>query len=1397
MGIPTPITWPISGGIASKDAPLMLQPGSHIVLDNVRQERLNEWRTRAGFTHDVNDDLPGGNPLVLGTEAPWGGFVGLTRETGLLPSGRVYNQTSLPRWTTPPVTFLPNGGGSAQTCSQITPGVWSRTSLGPTLGVPTTCTSAEGGGYRLAGWWTNGAGNGIQASLTTTAGASLFSTLQFGNFPNAIRPKAVYCSAANMLVLVFASSVGGVVSCARWSTTTGLQVGGVSTLSANGAVGTGLYLDAIYYGGATITIAFRDNVATGGLRIIEYNPATDVGTEYTPGQNCANALSLFPDPDVTGIRFVGVGSNVPEARVLRLNNVGVIQTNHLAAAVDPIQMAGVSYNAGLDWMIVYRSADGFALTCVKRINNATISAPTILGPAVAFNGLMFPVTNAWREPGTNAMRYIACVTDLIQSQPTYLEMAVDYDTSTAVISNRWSEAQARILPSAASTASIRGGLQQVQRIGVDQYVTALGRRVAFDLPADPPVIISEFAIDAVAVQYLNATTYTNQNHGPGTQTQQCAYLPAGSLLQSATGQLLCSLGASALPFQPTLVASNGAGTLTVGAAYSYVTTEHLYDEAGNVWDSEPSQAGAVSAAGMAGKNQITVTHTFTPIENTARLRTVKLWRTKGNGSAYFLVHEVTDTIANTTSVVYLDQIPDTTLAQPISAELQGTILPALSHVAMWNGRMYGIDRDFPSLLRFSKPITTGTSPIFPADFAIDISDQFGPMTGLAAMDSHLVTTKKLAIYVISGDGPDNAGNGSFPVFNRISSETGHLVGAPLVSTGREVYVVSLGGVWRVGGGQGVDFVGAAIDAYLSMPLLNSPETVTGMVVSPGLNEVRIQTTNYRFVHDRVFDVWERDTGGMAAATGIVMTRMLGGTTQVMFLASGAVWREAADTATPSDAGTSYQGRVESAWIRPNGPEGLIQLFHGRVLGQITAAGTVAQPALTVFYDNDDNLFEVFTPAGQITATAPAPIRADAQVRRQRCSTFKMRLDLPLGDALVRLDAWSASVHVWPSMQPLPVSQKWGSSVVVPAPPPPGPPLSGPTPLILKTWTVQKLANALIGDYRNKFDLLVKVKNAMIASGQWRCVSSCDGVSVSASDLWITWANLHGFPDGVYSWIILKNIAFGFEVLIRVQFNISDTEVDARLSPSGTYVGGTTTVAPAAVDDVLFGTNSWLGRQNTNQQFYAIVWTANDGSGTRVGWFCAGHLINWWQIDCLYTAGVINNAEWPTPFMAAAQGFIFDPLNGVEIAAHVLTADKFVFSGVGAYDFTKVAYIPAPGAPQAQTLIYGSRELAQDAVAHPFTPPNLAEPWSTRKLWTSPMGMFASSGGSPAQGFLGYLQDQWWTATGFNDGDTIAGGKYMIVGESINPWDGTLAPPIGATVPSVDYPATLFYGRSTL
>lgn len=1032
MGTPDAITWPIAAtGIATKNSPLMLAPGGQLLLDNCRQERKDEWRTRPGFNRDTANDLPGGNVPVIATEAPWGGLVGLTRETGAATAARVFNRTVAPRWVSP-TSQVYAAGDPLQLCAQTTPGIWSRNEVGyvDQLAYLSQAAVAEGGGYRLTAWWSVNQ-PGIQVALTSLDGAMISYFSQFAQLTTSGRPRVVYSSTAGMLVLFWTDATLNRVYAFRWSTTTGLPVGlGATTIMAVNANGTAPYMDALWYGGATITVVYRDNVATGGVRQLEYNPVTDVTTSYTPGVNCANCLSLFTDPDASGSRFIGVSTNAPDTRVVKTSNVGVIQTNFLVQAITSENIAGVAY-AG-EWMVVYSGVTGAFLRAAK-LGGGVVSAIYDYG----CTGYVDLATNAWREPSTDAMRFVVYTDGRLSAsgndqQPTFLEMALPY-TGTSNVVNSWCEPQTKILPlNAAGRRIVAAGISQVQRTGTDRFVTALGRITKNNLSAftQGPSI----AVDAWAVQYMNSTTYTGQNQGQGTLTEQDAYLPVGNLMHTATGTRPCALGSSTIPYFPTLTASVGAGTLAL-KTYFYKITVTLTDEAGNEWESPASIANSLTLTGA--QNTITVDAYLSPFENATRVRKVKVWRTDGNGSAYKLLTIVTDTVANTLHVTFVDSLTDVIAGEPFTAEVQAGITPSMNHIAIWGDRMWGADRDYPTRVRFSKPLETGLLPHFPTgvntaiDYAIDLDDQYGPITGMAALDDKLIVTKRRAIYVISGEGPDNAGNGAFPASNRISSEIGHIAGAPIVSTGREAYIVGLSGVCRVNGSQEIDYVGAAIEKYLQMPLIASQETVIGMVVSPRLYEVRIQTRNYRFVHDRTFDVWYRDTGGMGSASGIVMTKMLGSETQCMFTSTGQFWIEAPDSVTPNDAGTSYAGTVRSAWVRPASMDGRILLYRGRCLGECTAAGTVAQPTLTIYFDNDDSIYETFQPIENITNDV-GPIRAEGQVRRQKCTSFSMQLTLPLGDASVRLDAWAASVEVLPGLVPLSRAQKWRSGTVTQA-----------------------------------------------------------------------------------------------------------------------------------------------------------------------------------------------------------------------------------------------------------------------------------------------------------------------------------------------------------------------------
>lgn len=1036
-GLPKqPISWPITGGIATKNAPIMLQPGSNLALDNVRQERLNEWRTRSGNTTNVADDLPGGNVPVIATEAPWGGIIGLTRETGSATAARAYTPdagltAASSRWVSPPLNFVT----LQQSCAQTTPGIWGRTSVAPMASVsarPSAYSIAEGGGLRLTAWWSRVANSGVQVSLTSPDGTSLFYSSNFA-VATAVRPQCVYCPTANVISLFVVDAPSGSVSVTRWDCATRVLLGSriITTNAYNVGDGSGSYLTALCYGtSATISVAYRR--VTAGFAMVEYNPTTDaIITNVTfPATDASGNLQLLPDPDNTtgaSARYLCLTQAGPAVTILRLDTALAILTSDLVDSVDALNVAGVAYQSQggtPGWMVVYCTAAAPFLRAVKK-RNGTISAVKNITPA-AFTQAMSLATNAWREPSTDSMRYVAALTGASGDlQASFYEMALEWENGAATISNYWTEPQARMIPLNAGGGWVeRGAVPQVQRTGTDQFSTCLPRITRENLVADTSGSnMFSYAIDRWAVQYMNGTTYTGKNQGTGAQTQQCAYLPVGSLLQTATGQLLCAHGASALPFAVVLTpATSVGGGLTTTKQYSYVTTVEMTDEAGNKWESQPSNPTIHRLAGT--ENEFSVAMQFFPWENAIRQRTVKLWRTVGDGSAYKLLYSVTGSIADTTNITYVDDISDVNLlnGEPISAEQQGTVTPAALHVVPWNRRLWLVERDFPTRVRFSKPIQQGRSPVFPADFYITIDDEHGALTKAEAMDDRIVATKSAAAYIVAGDGPDNLGNGAYPSFVRISSETGCIPGGPSLSTGSEVYMTSAGGVWRVNRGQAFDFVGSAIDQYLSMPLVTSPETVTGIVLSPAKNEVRVQTTHYRFVHDRIFNLWERDTGGFLAGT-VVMTKKLGENTQCFFTSDGHMWIEAADAVAPTDAGTTYQGVIRSPWVRASGVGGWLRIYKARIEGTVTTTATATGARFRVYRNENDALSESWTPAGNIAAVVGL-IRAEVRPKWQRVSSFSLEFTLPTGDATVRLEEWWALVAPKSGMPPSLPSERW-------------------------------------------------------------------------------------------------------------------------------------------------------------------------------------------------------------------------------------------------------------------------------------------------------------------------------------------------------------------------------------
>jgi hypothetical protein len=986
----TPISWPLLGGLATKGSPLSVQPGSHLTLDNVVQERADEWRRRNGFVRESLDTL-----------ASFGLVSTMPDGTGIVSHGSSGSSFYLPSLTS----------NRWRAGTQTGMAVWDRSPLASTP-ERTMLGSATAGSFVIA------ALNGVAAAaskltLTDTVGGSSLQEPIAGGYLR------IRCAATSTHAVAIAVDASGTLVSYVWNVSTGVLTG--PTTIKTGMHATQPYLDAHYYGGSTITIVCRES--GNQIRFIEYNPSTGANsTDVLLAVNADNCVSLLMDPDASGTRFVGVSNAAPTTRVLRVSSAGSILTNDEADGLASTQIAGCAFESGAGWTIVYQTS-----AALKRNykQSGAVGTAALLSVSLALGGTDITIdSQAWRDVGLSQVHFIIGMHSSTSGdeQNSWVEAEVAQTSNSVKITSRF------VPLGAAPSSGLNASLYQAQRLGTGSFRVGMLRASRF--ASDAATVKRSFAADAWTSTAISTTNMNTLNLGRPTLIPGAAIFPGGETRISAApsqalvaGPSLGPIGLHAAPRKLTLVAGTG-GSLSSSVVYGYVAYLEQTDTAGNVWRSPPSIPALVTMG--ASDNRITATFTNWSIETELGQYRLVIARTSGNGSIYRRIASY-DISYLTSTQPHVDDASDASITSGdilyTTGELPTALTPAASHVASYGDRLWLVNRDFPTEVWFSKNIRPGVQPEFCDEFVIDLDDDKGDITGIAPMADTLVVFKRNAIYFIQGgETLGNNGAGQFPVVTRVDADLGAIVGSPLVSCGAEVYFVADRGIHSIDRAGNIAFVGAGVDQYLHQPLVQTPETVTDGVFVSEANEVRFTTTTYILVYDREAKTWSRWTG----LSGMTRALVIGGR-MVLFKASdGSVWREGDHTQTfdlGEFGGQAVIGTIRTAWIRAAGPFGRFRLYRAHVLATRTSGGASITPTLTVYLDNSETAVQSFSPASAITG-GTLTSRAVAYPRTQKCTAFSLQIALPSGDVTYRLDAWGAVVGIQPGAQKQPVAQRW-------------------------------------------------------------------------------------------------------------------------------------------------------------------------------------------------------------------------------------------------------------------------------------------------------------------------------------------------------------------------------------
>ncbi len=985
MALPKyPVSWALTGGLDTKKSPLAIQPGSHLTLDNVIQERLNEWRRRNGFTQVALDTLPEAAPY----------FIGRLGDSGLFENGRAGLSAYFPSYT--------SGKWGAQ--ALVAPP--QHRTRRPIVESP----SWQGIGFAAMG----------NAALTQSLAAPYSQTVLLDRLSGATKASltdptvTLARGAASTSKLFMFNMFGGNLWWNSFDPTTGASAAG-----AFGGSPLFTRLDAMWYGGATITIVGA--TAAGAVSFMEFNTTSVTLTTNVvlAGVLADSSLSLLADPDQSGVRFVATSGTTPTTRVIRCSSAGAILSNDQAEAVASSYITGVGLTAGAEWNIIYETAAN-----ALRVQNKTAG---VVGAASAFLGSATWGTSgridsqAWREPNIPGVWFVLLgmhsqVTD--DPQDTWIEMMLPSGVATGGV------AVSNPVPLAAGSKITDGQLRQVTRTAPYKFSYALPVQVVYENNAG--TIVRHYSLDLFEQTYLTSADDTITPTQKPIQYKQTAFVPAGQLSFYDQGALK-PLGTRVPPRQLTAVGSVAAGALTPLAEYGGVVVVEGIDGDGNIWRSPRSVPLLLTLTGA--QNTITWTFPSWGLEPSTYYR-VSFYRTAANGSSYRRIYS-TLAIAGP-DVVYVDLLADTAIVNGevlyTQGELSTALTPPASVVWFHDDRMFAVNREYPTELWYTKNLRPGRQPEFTNEGIVDVDDEYGDVTNGASLDAQNVLFKRNAIYFGVGDGYTDSGSGSNYRFDRIDGDQGALPGSPIVNTGKVIYFVGERGIHTVDK-QGNIVFQDQIDQYLNQPLVQTRETVYDGCFVSTTNDVVFLTTNYLLVHNLTFGYWRRVTGLAGMRRCLVVAGRL-----VLFRNDGTVWREG-DHTQLTDQGTAFEGEIRSPWMRPaNGAGGPgtnstatagqqgMRMYRGRVTYTRTAGGGTATLRGHVYRNNDDAQVEEFTSGGvqgsRLSGTG------EMVPKESKCTSFSLGLVLPSNDVTLRVDGFSAIVGTRQGAQVTDRGDRW-------------------------------------------------------------------------------------------------------------------------------------------------------------------------------------------------------------------------------------------------------------------------------------------------------------------------------------------------------------------------------------
>lgn len=426
----------------------------------------------------------------------------------------------------------------------------------------------------------------------------------------------------------------------------------------------------------------------------------------------------------------------------------------------------------------------------------------------------------------------------------------------------------------------------------------------------------------------------------------------------------------------TLVASNGAGTLTSNGRYSYRLLKRWSDSLGNVME-----CVSPPFALTLGATDDTVTFTI-PAQafllsqlapsNSANVQ-IKVYRTEADGGVHYFIptrsYFATATLTDTTPDTGLDLTDALTYD---GGELEDRELSHIKHMTSWQGRLVALTSDSDTKVFYSKPQENYRGVRFADGLEIDFPQAKGGLVGLAGMDYTLYALAKNEIYTISGALAGATGeNGSLGDPELRFNGIGCVSTKSILTSTKGIAFQSEKGMYMILRNQELTFIGEG-------PFADRATTIVGAYVDATRPELHyILSTGTEWVYN-----WDQNLWTSFTLPATPLCASLQGST-AKFLATDGLWGV--------DSGSSevIPLTMTTAWISLTGIQGYQRCRNIMLLLSYIASHTLTVTAYTDYNDTTPVQTWTISTATDVSTTVPYQLRLHLQ--NQKCEAVKLKI----------------------------------------------------------------------------------------------------------------------------------------------------------------------------------------------------------------------------------------------------------------------------------------------------------------------------------------------------------------------------------------------------------------------